>query len=63
VIRVDTVPAAVMRLKRVMRPANARIRAGNNDSFPFESEPPYVRRMRVLNARLDCRRCSGTAGL
>jgi len=62
VIRIDSVPPAVMRLQRVMRPANTGIRAGNHDSFPFESERPHIRRVYVRNARLNrCRsaRCAG----
>jgi hypothetical protein len=63
VIRVCSVPAAVMRLQHVMSPANASIRSGNNNRFPFESKGPHVRCVRVSNAGLDRRRSSGTAGL
>ena len=63
VIRVCSVPATVMRLERVMCPTNTSIGARNDDSFPFESEVPNVRRVRVSNAGLDRRRGSGTAGL
>jgi hypothetical protein len=63
VIGVCSVPTAVVRLERVMRPTNAGIRACNDDSFPLESKRPHVRRMRVINSGLDRRRSSGTAGL
>jgi hypothetical protein len=56
VIGICSIPTAVMRLERVMRPTNAGVRAGNDDRFSFESECPHVRRMRVINARLDRRR-------
>src|SRR4029453_11334600 len=38
VIGVYAVPATIVRLKRVVCPANAGIRAGNYDSFSFEPE-------------------------
>jgi hypothetical protein len=63
VIRVCSVPAAVMRLQRVMSPANASIRSGHNNRFSFEAQRPHVGRMRVINSRLNCRRSNGTAGL
>ena len=53
VIGVYSVPAAVMRLKRVMRPANTRISAGNHNVLPRESERPHLRCVRVTDARLD----------
>jgi hypothetical protein len=46
-----------------MCPANAGIRAGNHDSLPSEPKRPYVRRIRVIDARLDRLRRSGDAGL
>ena len=63
VIRVDSVPAAVMRFERVVRPANTGIRAGNDNSLPSEPKRPDIRRVRVSNARLDRRRRRGAAGL
>jgi hypothetical protein len=63
VIRIGPIPAAVMRLKRVMRPADAGVCAGNNDGFTLESERPHIRRVRVNNARLDRRRSRGNTGL
>src|SRR5262245_41398196 len=59
VIGVLPVPAAVVRFERVMRPANSGISASNNNALPRRSEVPRVRRMRVLNPRLDGRRASG----
>src|SRR5262249_50751062 len=62
-IGVDPVPAAVVRLQGVMRPANAGIRAGNDDSFPSEPERPDIGRVRVSDTRLDRRRSAGHARL
>ena len=53
VIRIDSVPAAIMRLERVMRPANAGVSAGNNNVLPGEPQRPDLGRMRVIDARLD----------
>ena len=58
VIGVLAVPAAIVRFEGVMRPANPGIRAGDDNALPSESESPNVRRMRVLDARLDRRRTS-----
>src|SRR6266481_3628927 len=63
VIGVCSVPASVMGLERVMRPANAGVRAGNNDRLPSKSERPDIRRVRVLDSRLDGRRSAGSPGL
>ena len=49
VIGVLSVPTAIMRLKRIMRPANARVGAGHNDVLPGESERPDLRRVRVVD--------------
>ena len=62
VIGVDSVPATIMRLERVMCPANTGIRTGNHDSLPLEPERPHIRRMRVSNSRLDRRWRRRTAG-
>jgi len=51
-----SVPAAIMRLKRVMRPANTGIGARNHNVLPGESQCPYLWRVRVTDARLDCGR-------
>jgi hypothetical protein len=59
VIGVLSVPAAVVRLERVMRPANTGIGAGNHDGFPSEPERPDIRRMRVSDARWNRRRRAG----
>jgi hypothetical protein len=63
VIRVDSVPTAVMRLERIVRPANTCVRAGNDDSLSPEPKGPDIRRVRVSNARLDRRWRRGAAGL
>ena len=47
VIRVQSVPAAIMGLKRIMRPPHASIGAGHNNGLPGEPERPYLGRMRV----------------
>jgi len=57
-IGVDPIPAAIMRLKHIMRPANTSVCASNHDSFPFESKRPHIRRVRIGNSRLDRRRAS-----
>ena len=36
-----------------MGPANASIGTGNNDVLPGESQGPHLRRVRVIDARLD----------
>lgn len=55
VIRVGSVPASVMRLKGVMRPANACVCTANYDRFAVKSERPHIRRVGVTNAWLDRR--------
>ena len=50
VVGVVSVPAAVVRLKRVMRPANTGIGAPNHNSLPGETELPHLRRVRVINS-------------
>jgi hypothetical protein len=57
-IGVDSVPPAIMRLKHLMRPANAGVCTSNHNSFSFESERPDIRRMGVNDTRLDRRRPS-----
>ena len=59
VIAVDSVPATVVRFKRVVRPANTGVGTRNDDSFPLEPERPDIRRMRVSNPRLDGLRGAG----
>src|SRR6266496_4208845 len=51
---VYSVPAAVVRLERVMCPANARIGTGYNNSLPGKSQRPHLRRVCVIDARFDC---------
>ena len=53
------IPAAVVRFKRVMRPANTSIGAGYHNILPGKSEGPNIRRMRVNDSRLDRRRSAG----
>src|SRR5262245_25461862 len=62
VIGVNSVPATIMRFKRVMRPTNTGIGAGNHESLSGISERPHIRRMRVSDPRLDRRRRRRTAG-
>src|SRR5262249_51383970 len=61
VIGTRSVPPSVMRLERVMRPANACVGTGNDDRFSLEPERPNIRSVGVLDAWLDCRRCAGYA--
>ena len=56
VVGVLSVPAAIVRFQRGMRPANASICAGYNNALPHKSEGPHVGRMRVLDPRLNRRR-------
>ena len=51
-----SVPAAVVRFKRVMRPANTGIGAPNNNSLAGETEVPNLRRVRVINSWFNRRR-------
>ena len=53
VIGVLPVPPAVMRLQSVMGPADPGVCAGNDNVLPVIPERPYLRRMRVTDARLD----------
>ena len=57
VIGSDSVPAAIVRLECVMRPTLAGISASNRDSLAPETQRPYIRRVRVSDARLDCLWC------
>ena len=50
------VPAAVVRLQRVMRPALTCISSTYRDSLTAKPERPYIGRVRVSNARLNRRR-------
>ena len=54
VISVDSIPTAVMRLERVMRPANTGIRTGNHNVLAGVPKGPNLWSMRVLNSRFDC---------
>ena len=54
VIGVLTVPTAVMRLERVMRPAHAGIGARYDNTLPGETQRPYLWRVGVIDARFDC---------
>ena len=55
VIGVLSIPAAVVRLQRVMCPALAGISVSHCNSLTPKSKRPNVRHMRVLNARLNRR--------
>ena len=56
VIGVLSIPAAVVRLERVMRPPNTGIGARNDDILSSETERPDVRCVGVSDSRLDGRR-------
>ena len=56
VIGSDSVPAAVVRLERIMRPPLARIGAGHYNILARESKRPHVRRVRVSYSWFDYRR-------
>jgi hypothetical protein len=53
VIGDGAVPAAIVRFQGVMRPANARISAGDNNVLSGESQGPYLRCVRIVNPGLD----------
>ena len=54
VIGSDSVPAAVVRLKRIMRPALTGVGAGHYNILARESKRPHIRRMGVNDAGFDC---------
>jgi hypothetical protein len=56
VIGVLPVPAAIMRLKCIMRPALAGISAGHNNILPGEPERPDLWGVRVTDSWFDCSR-------
>ena len=56
VIGVHAIPAAVVRFKRIMGPANTCIGAGNNNVLPGESQRPHIWRVRVSDSGFDCGR-------
>ena len=53
VIGVYSVPAAIVRLERIVCPANAGIGAGNHDTLPGETQRPHLRRVCVIDAWFD----------
>jgi len=53
VVGVLSVPAAVVRLERVVRPALTRVSSGYRDSLSIEAQRPDVGRVRVSNSRLN----------
>ena len=64
VIGIHSVPTAIVRLKRVMRPANSGISAGYNNVLSGKTQRPHLGRMRVIDARFDrggLRRCGGSS--
>jgi len=50
------IPAALVRFKPVMRPANTSVGATYHNILSVKSERPHIRRMRVNDSRLDRRR-------
>ena len=63
VIGICSVPTTVMRLERVMSPANTGVGASHHYSLASKAECPYLRRVRVIDPRLDGLRSPATAGL
>ena len=53
VIGRDSIPAAVLRLQRVVCPALTSISAANCNSLPSEPQRPDIRRVRVGDARFN----------
>ena len=56
VIGVHAVPAAVVRLQRIMRPANTSVRAGNNNVLASIAKRPYLGGVGITDSRFDCGR-------
>jgi hypothetical protein len=48
-----SIPAAIVRLERIMRPALTRIGAGNHDILSGKTERPDIGRMRVADPGFD----------
>src|SRR5262249_28658014 len=53
VIGVDSVPTSIVRFKRVMRPAHAGIRAGNNNVLTCVPKRPDLWRVRITDSWFD----------
>ena len=53
VIGVHAIPASIVRLKRVMRPAITSICAGNHDILAGESQRPYLWGVGVIDSWFD----------
>ena len=53
VVGVDAVPAAVVRLEGVVRPADAGVLVADHDPGPVEAQGPHVGRFDLVDARLD----------
>ena len=62
VIGCDSVPAAVVRLQRVVRPTLTSICAANCNSLASEPQRPDIRRVRVSDVRLDRLRSCASDG-
>src|SRR5438309_4349805 len=54
VIGVDSVPAAIVRFQRVMRPANPGICTGNNNVLAGVPKRPDLWRVRIIDSWFDC---------
>ena len=54
VIGRGSVPAAIVRFERIVRPALACIRARDNDVLPGEAQRPYLWRVRISDSWFDC---------
>jgi hypothetical protein len=53
VIGIHSIPAAIMRLERVVCPTNAGIGARYNDILPRKTQCPYLGSMRIIDAWFD----------
>jgi hypothetical protein len=56
VIGVLSIPAAVVRLERIMRPALTSVSSRYRNALASESQRPHIRRVCVIDPRLDSRR-------
>ena len=59
VIGRDSIPAAIVRFERVVRPALTGIGTGDNDILTGEPKGPYLRCVRIVNPGLDRFRLQG----
>ena len=60
VIGGDSIPAAILRLQRVVCPTLTSICAANGNSLASEPQRPYIRRVRVGDVRFNRLRLYGS---